>query len=126
MIHGQSPRRQRGITLLGFLIGAAFIGLFVLAGIKLVPVYLEFAKIQSTLTSVRDEEQGQRPTIEQIRSAIERRFDIEDVRVISAKDVKITRVEGGYELRATYDGRTRYLGNLYLVAEFDTAVEVMR
>jgi len=29
-------------------------------------------------------------------------------------------------LRATYDGRTRYLGNLYLVAEFDTAVEVMR
>jgi hypothetical protein len=126
MIHGQSPKRQRGITLLGFLIGAAFIGLFVLAGIKLVPVYLEFAKIQSTLTSVRDEEQGQRPTIEQIRSAIERRFDIEDVRVISAKDVKITRVEGGYELRATYDGRTRYLGNLYLVAEFDTAVEVMR
>jgi hypothetical protein len=126
MIHGQSPRRQGGITLLGFLIAAAFIGLFVLAGIKLVPVYLEFAKIQSTLTSVRDEEQGQRPTIEQIRSAIERRFDIEDVRVISAKDVKITRVEGGYELRATYDGRTRYLGNLYLVAEFDTAVEVMR
>ncbi len=126
MIHGQSPKRQRGITLLGFLIGAAFIGLFVLAGIKLVPVYLEFAKIQSTLTSVRDEEQGQRPTIEQIRSAIERRFDIEDVRVISARDVKITRVEGGYELRATYDGRTRYLGNLYLVAEFDTAVEVMR
>jgi hypothetical protein len=126
MIHGQSPHRQHGITLLGFLILAAFIGLFVLAGIKLVPVYLEHAKIQSTLTKVRDEQQGQRASIEQIRRAIERRFDIEDVRVMSAKDIKITRVEGGYELRATYDGRTRYLGNLFLVAEFDTAVEVMR
>lgn len=61
-----------------------------------------------------------------MRTAIQRRFDIEDVRVINARDVKITRVEGGFELRATYDGRTSYLGNLFLVAEFDTAVEVMR
>ena len=38
MIHGHSRSRQQGITLLGFLILAAFIGLFILAGIKLVPV----------------------------------------------------------------------------------------
>jgi len=91
-----------------------------------VPVYLEYAKIQSTLTKVRDEHEGGRPTIEQIRGAIQRRFDIEDVRNMTAKDIKITRVEGGFELRATYEGRASYLGNLFLVAEFDTAVEVMR
>ena len=44
MIHGQSRNRQQGITLLGFLIVGAFIGLFVLAGIKLVPVYMEFTR----------------------------------------------------------------------------------
>lgn len=126
MVHEQSPNRQSGITLLGFLIAAAFVGLFVLAGIKLVPVYLEYAKIQSTLTQVADENQGQRPTVEQLRRGIERRFDIEDVRSLSANDIKITKIEGGYELRATYDGRVSYLGNLFLVAEFDTAVEVMR
>ena len=126
MNQGQSLDHQRGITLIGFIIVAAFIGLFVLAGIKLVPVYLEHAKIESTLIKVRDEHEGQKPTIEQVRGAIQRRFDIEDVRVINARDVKITRVEGGFELRATYDGRTSYLGNLFLVAEFDTAVEVMR
>ena len=86
MIHGKSLERQRGITLLGFLILAAFIGLFALAGIKLVPVYLEYAKIQSTLTQVRDEQEGQRPSIEEIRNAIQRRFDIEDVRNMTARD----------------------------------------
>jgi hypothetical protein len=126
MIHGQTPGRQQGITLIGFIILAAFVGLFVLAGIKLVPVYLEFAKVQSTLTKVKDEFEGQRPTTGEVRSAIQRRFDIEDVRAITAKDVKISPIEGGLELRATYDGRVSYLGNLYLVAEFDSAVEVMR
>lgn len=126
MIHGQTPGRQQGITLIGFIILAAFVGMFVLAGIKLVPVYLEFAKVQSTLTKVRDEFEGQRPSTGEVRSAIQRRFDIEDVRAITAKDVKISPIEGGLELRATYDGRVSYLGNLYLVAEFDSAVEVMR
>lgn len=126
MIHGQTPGRQQGITLIGFIILAAFVGMFVLAGIKLVPVYLEFAKVQSTLTKVKDEFEGQRPSTGEVRSAIQRRFDIEDVRAITAKDVKISPIEGGLELRATYDGRVSYLGNLYLVAEFDSAVEVMR
>ena len=126
MIHGQSRNRQQGITLLGFLIAAAFIGLFILAGIKLVPVYMEHQKIAATLEKVRDEYEGQRPSIEEIRYAIERRFDIESVTSPTARDIKITRIEGGFEMRATYDGRTSYLGNLFLVAEFDTAVEVMR
>jgi hypothetical protein len=126
MIHGQSRNRQQGITLIGFLVVGAFIGLFVLAGIKLVPVYMEYAKIESTLEKVRDEYEGQKPSIEQVRSAIERRFDIESVTALTARDIQITRIEGGFEMRATYDGRTSYLGNLFLVAEFDTAVEVMR
>ena len=126
MIHGQSRSRQQGMTLLGFLIVGAFVGLFILAGIKLVPVYMEYAKIQATLEKVRDEYAGEKPSIEQIRYAIERHFDIESVTSLTARDIQITRVEGGFEMRATYDGRTSYLGNLFLVAEFDTAVEVMR
>ena len=126
MIHGQSRSRQQGMTLLGFLIVGAFVGLFILAGIKLVPVYMEYAKIQATLEKVRDEYAGEKPSIEQIRYAIERHFDIESGTSLTARDFQITRVEGGFEMRATYDGRTAYRGNLFLVAEFDTAVEVMR
>jgi hypothetical protein len=126
MIQGPTRNRQQGITLIGFIIVASFIGLFVLAAIKLVPVYMEYAQIESTLEKVRDEFEGERPSVEQLRYAIERHFDINSVRTLSARDIKISRVEGGFEMRATYDGRTSYIGNLFLVAEFDTAVEVLR
>ena len=121
MIH-----RQSGITAIGFIIVAAFFGMFALAAIKLVPVYMEFNKVQATLEKVRDEMKGERPTIDQIRQGIERRFDIEYVTSITAKDIEITRTAGGYNVRAAYEGRVTYLGNLYLVADFDASVEVKR
>lgn len=121
MIH-----RQSGITAIGFILAAAFAGMFALAAIKLVPVYMEFGKIQATLEKVRDEYKGERPTPEQIRESIERRFDIEYVTSMEARDVVITRTADGYNVRAAYDGRVSYLGNLYFVADFDTSVEVKR
>ena len=118
--------RQSGITALGFLIVAAFMGMFLLAGIKLVPVYMEYGKIQATLEKVRDEFKGERPTPEQIRNSIEARFNIEYVNSIAASDVEITRTAAGYNIRAAYEGRVTYLGNLNLVADFDTSVEIAR
>lgn len=118
--------RQSGITALGFLIVAAFVGMFALAAIKLIPVYMEYGKIQATLEKVRDEYKGARPTPEQIRDSIERRFNIEYVNSITARDVEVTRTSGGYKVRAAYEGKVTYLGNLNLVADFDTSVEIAR
>lgn len=118
--------RQSGITALGFLIVAAFMGMFLLAGIKLIPVYMEFGKIQATLEKVRDEFKGERPTPEQIRKSIEARFNIEYIDSITVRDVEVTRTAAGYNVRAAYEGRVTYLGNLNLVADFDTSVEIAR
>lgn len=118
--------RQSGMTALGFLIVAAFMGMFLLAAIKLIPVYMEYGKIQATLEKVRDEFKGERPTPEQIRDSIAARFNIEYVDSITARDVEITRTASGYSVRAAYEGRVTYLGNLNLVADFDTSIEVAR
>lgn len=118
-------RRQEGITALGFLIVAAFLGMFALAALKLVPVYLENAKIASTLAKVKEEHDGNRPTVQDIRGSIERRFNIESVNAMNIGDVQIKRISGGYSVDASYDARVSYLGNVSLVAEFDNYVEVM-
>ena len=118
-------RRQEGITALGFLIVAAFLGLFALAAIKLVPVYLENAKIRATLQKVKEEHDGNRATVQDIRTSIQRRFNIESVNALQIGDVEIKRISGGYSVDASYDARVSYLGNIYLVAEFKNYVEVM-
>jgi len=123
---GNSMRRQQGMTLIGMLIVAAIAGVFLLAGIRLVPIYLEYLKVETTLREVKKDLDGSNAGPGQIRTAIERRFDIEAVTAITARDIKIERSANGYLVNADYEGRAPFLGNVYLVMDFDKSVEVVR
>ena len=73
--------RQRGITLIGMLILLAFIGIFVLAGLKLTPIYLEYFNVKSALENTRDELSGTRPSVSKLRTAVQNRLDINNVEI---------------------------------------------
>jgi len=118
--------RQQGVTAIGFIILAAFIGLFILAGVKLAPVYLESMDVKTALAQAKTELDGNRPSMVDIRKAIERRFDVDSVRRISAKDLEITRSAEGYLVDASYEARVNYVSNLYLLLVFDNKVEIKR
>jgi hypothetical protein len=47
---------------------------------------------------------------------------------LNVKDFKITKTSmgGGYVVRAKYDRRAHYVANIYLLAEFDDTVEILR
>ncbi len=119
-------RNEQGVTLIGFLIMAVFLGLFALAVIKLVPVYLEYGKVTSSLEKAKSEFDGKSPSIEEIYRSLERRFDIEDVHRIHYRDIKIKREPRAYTVQAAYEARVYYIGNIYLVAVFDFSVEIQR
>ena len=119
-------RNEKGITMIGMLVMAVFLGLFALATIKLLPVYLEYGKVKSTLSKVKTELDGENPNPESIYKSLERRFDIEDVRRIKYREIKVTRQSRSYKVHAKYEGRVYFIGNLYLVADFDTSVDIER
>lgn len=119
-------KKQQGMTLIGMVIVAMIAGIFVLAGIRLVPVYLEYMKIESTLDAVKRDLDGSNAGPSQIRTSISRRFDIDSVRAISARDIEIERTANGYRVQAKYEGRTVFLGNIFFAVEFDKSVEVVR
>jgi len=119
-------RNEQGVTLITFLIMAVFLGLFALATIKLVPVYLEYGKVTSTLEKARSEFAGKSPSSEEIFRSIQRRFDIEDIRSIDVRDVEIKREPQSYSVQAAYEVRVYYLANIYLVAVFDFTVKIPR
>jgi len=119
-------RQQRGITFLGFLMVAAFIGVVVYGGLRLIPVYLEHMAISSALTSVKRELEGEQASPVRIRNALERRFSVEDITLVEPGDFDIERDGDGYVVRIAYEGRAPFLGNLFLVAAFDRQVEIRR
>lgn len=118
--------RQTGMTTLGMLILVAFVGLFVFAGIRLVPVYLEHMKIESVLNGVQQEFDGQNPTIQNIRQYMQKRFDIESVSVIAASEVKVAREDNGYVVSASYSNTTPFIANVSFSVSFDKQVLVRR
>ena len=118
--------RQRGITTLGMIILVAFIGLFVFAGIRLIPVYLNYFKVSGVVNGVFDEFDGQNANRAQIRNSISRRFEVESVGVIKSRDISVTTVDGGIEVSAKYDHTSPFIANISFTVHFDKTVLVRR
>ncbi len=119
-------RRERGMTTLGLIILVAFIGLFAFAGIRLTPVYLNYMKVLGVINGVHEEFDGANPSRNAIRSSIARRFDVESVSEITAREVTVTSVDGGFEVRAKYNHMAPFIANVSFSVEFDKAVLVRR
>lgn len=117
--------RQRGMTMLGILVLVVVVGGWVYAGIRLLPKYLEYMRVASTLEKVRDEYDSNPGSTEfMLRKAVERHFDIEMVEVISANDIEITKDGGGFTMRAYYDDTVPLAGNVSFLVEFDKSVVI--
>lgn len=122
----RSMHRQYGMTTLGLAILVAFVGMFAFGAIRLTPVYLNYMKVQGVVNGVYKEFDNTGATRAAIRSSIERRFDVDSVAVIKAKDVKVTAVDGGFEVAAVYSHKAAFIGNISFVVDFDKKVVVRK
>ena len=121
-----SRTRQAGMTTLGMLILASFVGLIAFAGLRLTPIYLNYMKVAGVVNGARDEFDGQASSRAALKTYIARRFGVEDVKIISARDVKVTAVDGGFEVRAQYDHTAPFISNVSFTVHFDKKALVRR
>ncbi len=119
-------RHQAGMTTLGLIILVAFVGIFAFAALRLTPVYLNYMKIASVVSGAEQEFDGTGATSGMIRSYISNRFDVEMVSEITAKDIKVTRVDGGYEVAAVYSHKAPFIANISFVVDFDKTQLIRR
>jgi len=117
-------QRQRGATFLGMVTILVILGAALYAGIRLVPVFLEYTKVARALEQVRDEYSTVDANPELIRRSLERRWDVEDIRNIGWREVEIKRSNEGYDMRAAYDVEQPFIANVYLLAKFDKLVTI--
>jgi hypothetical protein len=117
-----TAHRQRGMTFLGMVILAAFIGLFVYAGLKLTPIYLEYMNVVKALQALPTEQAGSDPR--GIRLALQKRFDIDDVKSIRTDDIEVTRQGSNWVVRAAWERTADFVGNVQFLVSFDRSVEV--
>ena len=118
-----SRRRQAGLTATTILLVAIVVAFAATVGMRIVPMYLEYLSVATTLDSLVEEDFG-RASATEIRRTISRRFSVNNVDSVDARDAKIRRVDGGLEVHLEYEVRGDLVGNLDAVASFSKTVVV--
>ena len=116
--------RQRGITFIGLLMILSLVGLIGYAGIRLVPVYLNYMKIARTMDQVAKEFKSDNPDPARIRVALDRHWAIEDVYGVDSKEIEIKKDGDSVVMHVGYDQSVPYIANVSLMASFDKTVKV--
>ena len=117
-------RRQQGMTFVGLLCILALVGLIGYAGLRLVPLYLNYMKVARSMEATATELKSDNPDPGAIRRSLEKHWQIEDISGIDAKDVEIVKDEGGVSLHVGYDDAAPYIQNVSLSVHFDKTVKV--
>jgi hypothetical protein len=119
-----NPRRQSGMTFIGLLCILALLGLIGYAGLRLVPLYLNYMKVARSMDATAAELKSDNPDPGAIRRSLEKHWQIEDISTVEAKDVEIVKNEGGLSLHVAYDDAAPYIDNVSLSVHFDKTVKV--
>ncbi|GAC1301121.1 MAG: hypothetical protein NVSMB10_00150 [Steroidobacteraceae bacterium] len=119
-----TAHRQRGMSFVGMLFILGFVGLVGYAGLRLVPVYLNYMKVARSMDSSAAEFKGDNPDPAGIRRSLEKHWQIDDISSVDAKDVEIVKGDDGLSLHVEYDDSTPYISNVSLTVHFDKTVKV--
>lgn len=119
-------KSQQGMTAIGWLIVLGLIGFFVLLALRMTPAYLEFMTVKSSLESLKNEPGVTEKAPPEIRSMLSKRFDVNDVKNVTGKQVKIENQGGRLNVAVDYEVRVGVLGNVDAVMKFAHGIEVVR
>lgn len=114
--------RQKGIGWFGLLFVLGVLGLFAVVGVKCLPIYLNQMKLASTLNKVANDPGNANAEVSQLRSSMQRYWDIEDIIHVMPRDIKVKRSEQGRFLSYDYEARERLFYNIYIVIHFQDDV----
>ena len=93
-------KKQQGLTLLGFVMVLAVVGVFAFVGLKLFPVYSEYYSVVSDMKGIQAEPGVSSKSPAEIKKLLFRRFYVSYVESVKQENITVTR-QNGYNLRET-------------------------
>lgn len=117
--------RQHGISFWGLLVVAAVSIFFLLVFFKLLPSYIENAKVKTALTGVASQPNAINMEKNEIKGSLQRRLDIDDVNDVDlSKTLFVEKKPGVTTMRITYERRVPLFYNVTILLDFNESVQV--
>jgi Tfp pilus assembly major pilin PilA len=119
-------RMQSGMTLIGFIIVLAVVGVFVYMGMKLIPMYSEYYAVKQALNGLASEPGVVEQDAAKIKDLFFRRLYISYADNIKAEHVKVVRKDAGWQMTVDYEIRKPLIANLDVIGRFHAEKELRR
>lgn len=113
------PAKQRGLSFSGFIFGAVILVLAITTGLKLIPAYMQDAKIGNLFTVIANDPEMQKASPRDIRMSFSKRATIDSITAVNVEDIEIASNGGRLVLSASYAVKVPLVGNISLYLEFN-------
>jgi predicted membrane protein len=110
--------RQRGMTMLSWLVVLGIAVFFILIGIKMVPTYLENYSVKQVLTNMENDRSVRTMSAQEMRKSFMKRLKINSVYEFDRDWMKITKQKNGNLISVDYEIRKPVAGNVAIVMTF--------
>ncbi|HFQ91718.1 MAG TPA: DUF4845 domain-containing protein [Chromatiales bacterium] len=117
-------KKEAGLTGLGFIFILLILAFFVALGLKLVPVYLEYYNVTTSLQSLAKEDSSELSSSQDIKALLNKRLGINDVTSVSDQNITIGKEGDNTLVTVEYEVRKNFLGNVDIVVTFKDSVEL--
>lgn len=114
----RSLERQRGLGWFGLLFVFGTIAFFAIIAVKVGPIYMNHVTVMKIVKSVADNPDYANAPPSEIRSTLERRWDVDYVKYLDDKDVKIKRGKQGRLLAYDYAAEVNLFYNIFVVVKY--------
>lgn len=111
--------KQRGAGLSGLFLWSFVLFFVAVLGMKLVPVYREYAAIRSALIAIAKDPVLQNGTKAEIRTSFNKRAQIDDISVVNEGDIEFNKENGQVVLSIIYSVKTPLFANISLYLDFN-------
>jgi Tfp pilus assembly protein PilE len=117
-------KRQQGMTMIGIFFVLALVGVIGYAGMRILPLYLNYLKVSRSMDATASEFKGGAVDPAALRRTLEKHWQIEDIDSVQAKEVEITKDDSGTMMHVAYDDSAPYIANVSLTVHFDKTAKV--
>jgi hypothetical protein len=122
---GGLVRKQRGVTMIGWIFLLVPVALVLYAGIRVGPEYLNYYKVlmamKETASQLKSDETLGPATI---KSALERRFNTGYIDAPTANEIILKKEDLGWTMTADYEKTVPMFSNLHLLMTFKKTVVI--
>ncbi|MBD9357601.1 DUF4845 domain-containing protein [Methylomonas albis] len=118
-----SLKKQRGLTFLSIAFILALIGFFTLLILKIAPIYINHSRVVNALKAVENTTDIVSKTKGDIKSSLEKRFDMNYVEHVTNDNIKIVAQPGYVRVDIDYERVEPIMGNLSVLVEFHEGFE---